>query len=134
MTSQSAEVKSCKIPPKQKSSYWTSGGRREQIHRPPISINGDLVERVHSLKYLGIHIFDDLTWTVNTTTTAKKATQRLYFLRILKKNKLHKDLLLAFNVLPYSPYSLMASLCGAQGARQEKKGPSRGSSRQHKKS
>ena len=63
---------------------------------PPIFINGDLVERVHSFKYLGIHISDDLTWKFNSTTTTKKATQRLYFPRLLKKSKLYKDLPLAF--------------------------------------
>ena len=56
--------------------------RKKGANPPPIFIKGDPVERVYSFKYLGIHITDDLTWTINTTTTTKKATQRLYFLKI----------------------------------------------------
>src|SRR4029434_10802917 len=37
------------------------------------------------LTYLGIHLTDDLTWTVNTQHTLKKSRQRLYFLRQLRK-------------------------------------------------
>ncbi len=39
------------------------------------------VERVSSFKYLGVHISEDLTWTLNTTQLVKKAQQRLYFPR-----------------------------------------------------
>src|SRR4029434_746131 len=38
-----------------------------------------------SLTYVGIHLTDDLTWTVNTQHTLKKSRQRLYFLRQLRK-------------------------------------------------
>ncbi|KAI3370880.1 hypothetical protein L3Q82_007140 [Scortum barcoo] len=43
------------------------------------------VECVSSFKFLGIHICDDLTWTLNITQLVKKAHQRLYFLRRLRK-------------------------------------------------
>ncbi|KAI3367214.1 hypothetical protein L3Q82_008268 [Scortum barcoo] len=43
------------------------------------------VERVSSTKFLGVHISDDLSWTTNTASLAKKAQQRLYFLRKLKR-------------------------------------------------
>ncbi|KAI3355628.1 hypothetical protein L3Q82_017917, partial [Scortum barcoo] len=36
-------------------------------------------------KFLGVHILDDLTWTLNITQLVKKAHQRLYFLRRLRK-------------------------------------------------
>ena len=52
---------------------------------PPLTIDGDAVERVSSTKFLGVHISDDLSWTTNTKSLAKKAQQRLYFLRKLKK-------------------------------------------------
>ena len=52
--------------------------RKKGADPPPSFIKGDPVERVHSFEYLGIHISDDLTWTVNTTITTKKATQRVY--------------------------------------------------------
>uniref|UniRef100_A0A9J8BUX2 Alkylated DNA repair protein AlkB homologue 8 N-terminal domain-containing protein n=1 Tax=Cyprinus carpio carpio TaxID=630221 RepID=A0A9J8BUX2_CYPCA len=44
-----------------------------------IYINGAVVERVSSFKFLGIHNSDDLTWSHNTSTV------HLYFLRILKR-------------------------------------------------
>ncbi|CAM4275437.1 unnamed protein product [Leuciscus chuanchicus] len=43
------------------------------------------VETVSSFKYLGVHISEDLTWTLNTTQLVKKGQQRLYFLRRLRK-------------------------------------------------
>ena len=43
------------------------------------------MERVSSFKFLDIYISDDLTWTLNTTQLVKKAQQRLYFLRRLRK-------------------------------------------------
>lgn len=43
------------------------------------------MERVSSFKYLGVHISEDLTLTLNTTQLVKKAQQRLYFLRRLRK-------------------------------------------------
>lgn len=38
----------------------------------------------------------DLTWHHNTTALVKKAQQRLYFLRSLRKVKLSQELLLSF--------------------------------------
>ncbi|KAI3375577.1 hypothetical protein L3Q82_003700 [Scortum barcoo] len=46
------------------------------------------VERVSSFKFLGIHISENLSWTANTSSLIKKAHQRLFFLRTLKKNHL----------------------------------------------
>ncbi len=43
------------------------------------------MERVKTLKFLRIHITDDLTWSHNTQHLIKKAHKRLYFLRKLKK-------------------------------------------------
>ncbi|XP_037537292.1 signal peptide peptidase-like 2 [Nematolebias whitei] len=55
--------------------------RRTQTKHAPLSINGVVVERVSSTKFLGVHISEDLSWTINTAAVAKKAHQRLYFLR-----------------------------------------------------
>ncbi|KAI3358262.1 hypothetical protein L3Q82_003261 [Scortum barcoo] len=49
------------------------------------STTGAAVERVSSTNFLGVHISDDLSWTTNTASLAKKAQQRLYFLRKLKR-------------------------------------------------
>jgi hypothetical protein len=51
-------------------------------------MNGESVERVSDFRFLGMHIQQDLTWTINTKALLKKAQQRLYFLRILRKNNL----------------------------------------------
>ncbi|CAF90611.1 unnamed protein product, partial [Tetraodon nigroviridis] len=54
------------------------------INTPPLTIDGAAVERVSSTKFLGVHISEDLSWTTNTASLAKKAQQRFYFLRKLK--------------------------------------------------
>jgi hypothetical protein len=54
--------------------------RNQRREHTPIHVNGTAVERVSSIKFLGIHITEDLTRT-NTTTLVKMAQQRLYFLR-----------------------------------------------------
>lgn len=59
--------------------------RKERRPHQPLLIRGLEVERVSTFKYLGVHISDDLTWTTNTTQVVKKAQQRLYFLRRLRK-------------------------------------------------
>ncbi|KAK0147964.1 hypothetical protein N1851_012331 [Merluccius polli] len=42
-------------------------------------------KRVESMKFLGLHITNTLSWSENTTATVKKAQQRLYFIRSLRK-------------------------------------------------
>ncbi|KAM8846109.1 uncharacterized protein ACB058_012558 [Synchiropus picturatus] len=59
--------------------------RRRPVLHPPLLIAGAAVEQVTSTKFLGVHISQDLTWNTNTTALAKKAQQRLYFLRKLKR-------------------------------------------------
>ncbi|KAF7656074.1 hypothetical protein LDENG_00046690 [Lucifuga dentata] len=51
---------------------------------------------VHSIKYLGVHISRDLTWTINTSSIIKKAHQHLYFLRRLRLASLNIPVLAAF--------------------------------------
>lgn len=62
----------------------------------PVLIKGGRVEQVSSLKFLGIHIADHLTWTCNTTAILKKAHQRLFLLRLLKKSGLSQQVLLDY--------------------------------------
>ena len=64
---------------------------------PPLCINnGEEVERVSNIKFLGLHITSDLTWSANTSHLVKKAQQRLFFLRRLRKAKLPSQLLINF--------------------------------------
>ncbi|KAI4885335.1 hypothetical protein NFI96_001849 [Prochilodus magdalenae] len=46
--------------------------------------------------FLGVHISEDLTWSLNSSTMVKKAQQRLYFLRSLKKAHLCPRILVDF--------------------------------------
>ncbi|KAI3363939.1 hypothetical protein L3Q82_001540 [Scortum barcoo] len=58
--------------------------RRERRQHQPLMVTDSEVESVSSFKFLG-DICDDLTWTLNITQLVKKAHQRLYFLRRLRK-------------------------------------------------
>ncbi|KAI4871670.1 hypothetical protein NFI96_009023 [Prochilodus magdalenae] len=58
--------------------------KQERVHTP-ITINGAAVERVSSFRFLGVHITEELTWTEHTTRVVKKAQQRLFFLRRLRR-------------------------------------------------
>ena len=54
------------------------------------------VERVSSFKYLDVHTSDDLTWSLNTAQLVKRAQQRLYFLRRLRKFGMSPEILSNF--------------------------------------
>ena len=55
------------------------------------------MERVHSFTLLGTTISADLSWSANTKAVIKKAQQRrLHFLRVLRKNNVGEELLIAF--------------------------------------
>ncbi len=59
--------------------------KRKQRPYTPLMISGTPEERVSSFKYLGVNISEDLTWTTHIQTQVKKARQRLYHLRQLRK-------------------------------------------------
>ena len=59
--------------------------RKGHNQHQPLTINGVDIEQVSSTKFLGVDISEDLSWTANTTSLAKKAQRRLYFLRKLRK-------------------------------------------------
>ena len=70
--------------------------RRRKTDIPPLIINGDCVERVSSFRFLGVHMEEDFTWSVNTSELLKKAQQRLYFLRVLRRYNITQRLLVSF--------------------------------------
>ncbi|KAK3535226.1 hypothetical protein QTP70_004775 [Hemibagrus guttatus] len=53
---------------------------RAQSDHSPLDINGSNVEIIKSTKFLDVHLAEDLTWSLNTSSITKKAQQRLYFL------------------------------------------------------
>ena len=59
--------------------------RRKRQIQHPISIIGSAVEKVDSIKFLGVHITRDLTWEEHTNQEVKKAQRHLFHLRRLKK-------------------------------------------------
>uniref|UniRef100_A0A3B5QGF3 Reverse transcriptase domain-containing protein n=1 Tax=Xiphophorus maculatus TaxID=8083 RepID=A0A3B5QGF3_XIPMA len=70
--------------------------RRNADPHPPIHIKGTVVERVDTFKFLGVHISEDLTWTTSCSKLIKKAHQRLFFMRTLRKNHLSSEILTNF--------------------------------------
>ncbi len=71
-------------------------GKRQQRPYTPLMISGTPVERVSSFKYLGVNISEDLTWTAHIQTQVKKARQRLYHLRQLRKFRVSPAILKTF--------------------------------------
>lgn len=62
--------------------------RRKKADLQPLYISRDCVENVAAFKFLGVTVEEDLTWSANTTALVKKAQERMYFLRLSKKNHL----------------------------------------------
>ncbi|KAI5628809.1 gastrula zinc finger protein XlCGF28.1-like [Silurus asotus] len=69
---------------------------RAQSNHSPLIIDGFSVEIVKSTKFLGVHLADNLTWSLNTNSITKKAQQHLYFLRRLWKAHLPPPILTMF--------------------------------------
>ena len=57
----------------------------EQARIPPITMNGEQIERTDSAKILGVTISADLTWNAHVNNTVSKASKRLYMLYQLKR-------------------------------------------------
>ena len=74
--------------------------RHNKLVKDPLIIQGIIqgkeVEHVESFKLLGTHLTRDLTWSINTKFIAKKARQRLYFLRKLKSYGVNRTILINF--------------------------------------
>ncbi|KAK3532864.1 hypothetical protein QTP70_000782 [Hemibagrus guttatus] len=70
--------------------------RRAQSDHSPLFINGSPVEIVKSTKFLGVHLVENFTWSLNTTSITKKGQQCLYFLRRLRKAHLLPHILTMF--------------------------------------
>ena len=51
--------------------------RKRKAKQAPINIEGAVVERVESFKFLGVHITNKLSWSKHTKTVVKRARQNL---------------------------------------------------------
>ena len=70
--------------------------RRQPPSLLPLTISNTPVAAVDSFKFLGTTISRDLKWEMNITCILKKAQQRMYFLRQLRRHGLAKELLRQF--------------------------------------
>ncbi len=70
--------------------------RRNPPALPPLTIMNSTVTAVESFRFLGTTISQDLKWDNHIESIVKKAQQRLYFLRQLRKFNLPQELLLHF--------------------------------------
>ncbi|XP_060782740.1 solute carrier family 23 member 1 [Neoarius graeffei] len=59
--------------------------RAGKHHHTSLQINGTAVERASSVKFLGVHLADNVTWTSNTTAAIKRAQKQLHPLQRLRK-------------------------------------------------
>ncbi len=70
--------------------------RKVHTQHAPLTINGATVERASSTKFLGVHITEDLSWTNTLAALAKKAQQRLYCLRKLRRARAPAPIMCTF--------------------------------------
>ena len=70
--------------------------RRAQRVHEPLNIQDFPVEIVKNTKFPGVNLAENLTWSLNTGSTVKKAQQCLHFLRRLKKAHLPPPILTTF--------------------------------------
>jgi hypothetical protein len=59
--------------------------RKQQREHPPIYIDGTTMDKVESLLFLCVRIIDQIKLSTHTDSVVKKAQQRLFNLRRLKK-------------------------------------------------
>ena len=70
--------------------------RKKKIPVDPLTINGAVIDTVDCFKILGTTISNTLGRDANVEVTVKKAQQRLFFLRQLKKFGLRREILIQF--------------------------------------
>ncbi|KAI4896076.1 hypothetical protein NFI96_027208, partial [Prochilodus magdalenae] len=59
-------------------------------------LGGSAVKVVSNYRYLGVHLSNNFTWSNNTSSLVRKAHQRLYFLRRLRRAGLGSSVLTSF--------------------------------------
>ena len=67
---------------------------KTDINITQLELNGEKIEQVQSSKLLGVTIRHDLSWGEHVENIVAKATQRLYFLRLLKRARVSMDKML----------------------------------------
>ena len=67
--------------------------RRSRPNYTPLLINNTAVEVMGNTKFLGLHITDNLGWSLHTFYLMKKAQQRLHFLQRMRRPSLPPPIL-----------------------------------------
>ncbi|KAI4874348.1 hypothetical protein NFI96_022209, partial [Prochilodus magdalenae] len=81
--------------------------RRQPSTLIPLTISNSSVSTVDTFKFLGTIISRDLKWESNISSFLKKAQQRVYFLRLLRKLGLPQELLIQFyTAVPCTPITV----------------------------
>ena len=70
--------------------------RKNPAPLTPITLSDSTIDIVESCRFLGIIISQDLKWELNISSITKKAQQRMFFLRQLKKFNLPKTMIVHF--------------------------------------
>ena len=70
--------------------------KRDKEDVPPLILNDNPIERVHTFCLLGLHIADNLSWEHNTNKLTAKSAPRLYYLKQLSRSGMSSDDLLVF--------------------------------------
>ncbi|KAK1784213.1 hypothetical protein P4O66_003961, partial [Electrophorus voltai] len=70
--------------------------RRARQDHSPLAINSSSVEIIKNIKFLGVHLAENLTWTLNTSSITKRAQQCLYFLQKLRETNLPSPIITTF--------------------------------------
>ncbi|XP_051931225.1 uncharacterized protein LOC127607140 isoform X2 [Hippocampus zosterae] len=70
--------------------------RKHSSPQLPLTLSNCPVSTVETFKFLGITVSQDMKWEVNTISILKRARQRMYFLRLLRKHGLPQEVLRQF--------------------------------------
>ena len=72
---------------------------------PPLRIDGQVLETVHSHMGLGLVIQDNLKWNENACMIVSKASKRLHIIRVLRRGGVSAaDIFLLSTSLSYVPF------------------------------
>ena len=85
------DIHNMKLNPKKCKEMLINFMQNDNFTTRPIVLGNNTVERVTTYKLLGIIISNDLKWSEHIDYISKKASKRLYSLRILEKVNVNRD-------------------------------------------
>ena len=70
---------------------WKNGYKTKEMligpirKEPPLSLDGDVIDRVKTFKILGVHVSDKVKWSHYIDVICSKAASHLHFLKLLAR-------------------------------------------------